>query len=192
MNSRIAYLQSTGYLAVSSSTQSKVNDIYAIATKNYGPYWFTLFTMILGQYPVKVDWNNQEHKTIVKHFYYLLSGLRYTLPCKYCRASFTEYFEDLPIKKFLNSRIDMALWLYLMKDKVNTKLVGQENEYIKGLEKEYTKGKITRKQFLDQKQDCFHTTPSPPFAAILEYYSQFSATCSKKVQKCIPKDSLVF
>lgn len=126
MNTRITYLQSTGYLNVPTKTEKKINDIYAITTKNYGPYWFTLFTMILGQYPVTVDWNNPEHKEITQHFYYLLSGLRYTLPCKFCRASFAKFFKELPIDKFTNSRIDLALWLYLMKDKVNNKLIGQE------------------------------------------------------------------
>lgn len=192
MDSRISYLQSAGYLAVSESVKAKVNDIYAITTKNYGPYWFTLFTMILGQYPVKVDWNDPDQKNVAKHFYYLLSGLRYTLPCKFCRASFTEYFEDLPIKKFMGSRIDIALWLYLMKDKVNTKLIGQENDFVKSIEKDYINGKITQKSFLEQKEQCFHTKASPPFASILEYYSQFSAMCSQKIQKCVAKDSLIF
>jgi hypothetical protein len=192
MDSRTSYLQSAGYLDVSKSVKDKIDDMYAITTKNYGPYWFTLFTMILGQYPVKVDWDNTEHKNITKHFYYLLSGLRYTLPCQYCRASFTEYFEELPIKKFMNSRIDLALWLYLMKDKVNTKLIGQENDFSKSIEKDYINGIITKNDFLKQKQQCFHTTPSPPFESILEYYSQFSAMCSKKIQKCVSKDTLIF
>ena len=148
--------------------------------------------MILGSYPVKVDRNNKDHHKITQHFHSLLTGLRYMLPCKFCRRSFEQFSQELPIKEFMGSRMEMMLWLYLIKDKVNTKLLGQEKDYLVQCEKEYINGKITRKGLLAKKEHCFHTEPSPPFKQVLEYYTQFSAECSDKVQKCIAKDSLVF
>lgn len=192
MNSRIAYLQSADYLHVPVDIRDSINEMYAVSTKHYGPYWFTLFTMILGTYPVKVDFSNEEHKNLVHHFVTLLSGLRYTLPCKFCRESFANFYKELPIEQFTSSRIRLALWLYLIKDKVNTKLLGQEREYLLKVEQDYIEGNISKKDLLEHKKKCFKTVPSPPFREVLEYYAQFSAKCSKKIQKCVSKDTLVF
>jgi hypothetical protein len=46
----------------------------------------------------------------------------YILPCKYCRASLTEYYEKEPIP---SDRTDMQKWLYRVHNLVNGKLRGQ-------------------------------------------------------------------
>ena len=47
----------------------------------------------------------------------------YILPCKYCRTSLTDYYEELPLK--LDSRAHLIKWLYHIHNKVNNKLRSQ-------------------------------------------------------------------
>lgn len=191
MDARTSYLKSTGKLNVSQTTLDHTNSIHAITTKFYGPIWFSLFVMIIGQYPVKMDWKDEEHITIARYFYYTLTGLQYTLPCVFCRASFKDFLLELDINKFTNSRVEMMLWLYLMKDKVNMKLVKQEKEHLLDLEESLRKGYISRKQYIHEKELCFSTVPSPSFEQILNYYGQYTASCSNKIQKCVGKNSSI-
>jgi hypothetical protein len=44
------------------------------------------------------------------------------LPCKYCRVSFTKYYQSLPITKFIGSRATLIDWMYRIHNKVNGKL----------------------------------------------------------------------
>lgn len=192
MDTRIAYLSSIGYLDIPKDLIEDTNNIHAIATKFYGPIWFSLFIMIMGQYPIKVDWNNESQVLITKYFYSLLTGLGYTLPCKYCRESFKEFMKELDIKEFMKTRIRMILWLYLMKDKVNQKLLKQEEEYSRKIKTMYKQGKISKQKYIEEQKICFKTKSSPPFKDILKYYGQYSATCSKKIQKCVKKEDNIF
>ena len=173
------------FLHIQQNTLSQFHDIHAIATKNYGPYWFTFFSMITGQYPVTVDPTNSEHTLVVESFVNLLTGLQYTLPCQFCRASFKQFLIELPIKGFTNSRLNIMLWLYLIKDKVNTKLIAQEKEYLDSLLQQLAMSQITRQEYLNSSSKCFKTSPTLPFEDILQYYNQFSATCSKEIKKCV-------
>lgn len=187
MDTRIAYLNSLGYLKIPRNLIEETNTINAMATKFYGPIWFSLFLMIMGRYPVKMDWEDEEQVMLSKHFYNLLTGLQYTLPCKFCRESFKGFMKELDIKQFMDTRIRMTLWLYLMKDKVNEKLIGQESEYKERIQGMYKRGEISKQEFLREKKMCFKTTPTPPFKDILKYYGKYRATCSKKIQKCVGK-----
>lgn len=74
------------------------------------------------------------------------------LPCKYCRYSYQEFFEEIPIDDYLGCQRDMAKWMYLMHNKVNDKL---------------------RKQGLLEK-------PNPRFDTIWNRYEQWRADCASK------------
>jgi hypothetical protein len=115
----------------------------------------------------------------------MLTGLQYTLPCQFCRASFKQFLVDLPIERYTNSRLNMMLWLYLVKDKVNNKLISQEKDYLDSLLQQLASGKITRHEYLKTKNGCFKTSITPPFEHVLQFYNKFSATCSKDIQKCV-------
>ena len=52
-------------------------------------------------------------------------NLKYVLPCIYCRASFIEYTERLPIDTYLDNRDDLFKWLYEIHNMVNDKLRSQ-------------------------------------------------------------------
>jgi len=58
-------------------------------------------------------------KKNVKEFF---SMLPYVLPCKFCRASLTEYYEKEPIESALASRAKLERWLYKVHNHVNEKL----------------------------------------------------------------------
>lgn len=53
------------------------------------------------------------------------NNLKNVLPCIYCRVSFTEYTEALPIDGFLGSKQDLCNWLYKIHNMVNNKLRNQ-------------------------------------------------------------------
>lgn len=66
------------------------------------------------------------YKPELKDYYMIFFGnLKYVLPCIYCRASFTEYTEILPIDGSLKSRDQFFEWLYKIHNMVNDKLRGQ-------------------------------------------------------------------
>lgn len=106
---------------------SKYNSTSGAATSKWGPScWNFLFTSIIGRYPFKVNKNNPEHVIIQKHFKMLLTKLKHILPCIFCRNSFKKFIKELPIEPYLVGRVQLMFWLYLIKDKVNTKLINQE------------------------------------------------------------------
>lgn len=172
---------------------TKYHSTSGMKTKEWGPAsWKHLFVSIMGAYPVTIDISNKEHLRIRKSFYYQFYILQDTLPCIFCRRSYQQFFKELPIKSYMDTRLNLMYWLYLIKDKVNTKLIAQERECFenekKKLDKKFNSKKITKKEYqktLKQiEKDTFITKPSPPFSEILDYYESFRATCSAKAQTC--------
>lgn len=52
----------------------------------------------------------------------LLEMLPFVLPCKFCRASLTDYMEADPLEPALKSREDLARWMWRIHNQVNAKL----------------------------------------------------------------------
>ncbi len=163
-------------------------------TRKWGPsLWNFLFTAIISRYPMKIDIKNEEHILIREEFKHLLTSLSIILPCIFCRESYKGFLEELPIKKYLNGRIELMYWLYKIKDKVNIKLIKQEREcYIDEIKKFkdlYNNKKISKEEYYNKKNkaknEIFLTVPSPPFREVLDKYEENRATCSKKAKKCI-------
>ena len=97
-----------------------------MSTKFFGPAaWDFLFVSIIGRYPVKINKKDPEHLLIRKSFKHLMQSLSIVLPCIFCRQSFAGFLKELPLKPFLSGRIELMYWLYLMKDRVNKKLLKQ-------------------------------------------------------------------
>lgn len=164
-------------------------------TKMWGPHaWNFLFVSILGAYPVKINNKDKEHRKIRRHFNSLMKSLPVILPCVFCRNSFKEFLKELPIEPYLGSRIGLFYWLYLMKDKVNKKLIIQEQAaYLqkkKELKELYKSGKITKgfikKEILKYKKESFFTKKSPPFEKVLHHFESYRAKiCSEKYKSCM-------
>ena len=163
-------------------------------TGQWGPKaWDFLFTSIIGRYPVRIDFDSSDDMLILNAFSSMLVGLKDTLPCIFCRKSFEIFVQELPIEEYLIGRIELMYWLYLMKDKVNSKLLKQEeicyNNEKKRLKALFHNGNITKDQYYSLlekfKKETFITVPTPPFKDVLDRYEGLRAVCSKKALRCI-------
>jgi len=173
---------------------TKYNSTSGMATKIWGSQlWTSLFTCVMGRYPIKINKKNKEHLKVKKSFKTLLTSLDTIMPCVFCRNSFTVFLKELPIESYLVGRIELMYWLYLMKDKVNNKLLNQEKKCYddekKRLKTLYKKGKLTQEDYYKQiekfKNGSFITQPTPPFNEVLDKYEAIRATCSKRAQACV-------
>ena len=91
-------------------------------TKVWGPPgWLFLHCITFG-YPFKIDHKNKDHLMKKKYFRNFFHNLGHVLPCKYCRNSYIEYMEELPIEDHLDDRKSITEWLYKMHNKINFKL----------------------------------------------------------------------
>lgn len=174
---------------------SKYYGASGMNTKFWGSrLWDSLFVSILGRYPVRI--NTSDDLEIKQAFKCTLTSLSVMMPCIFCRNSFKGFLEELPIEPYLIGRIELMYWLYQMKDKVNKKLICQENicyNEEKGKLKAmfYTK-EITEEEYYKKvkefKSENFVTIPTPPFQEVLDKYEAQRAVCDKKAKKCsIPK-----
>jgi hypothetical protein len=167
-----------------------------LATKEWGPRaWHFLFASIMGAYPYKLEKKNKEHKNIKRAFIMLFTNLKTTMPCIFCRRSFEQFLKELPIEPFTIGRIEMMYWLYLMRDKVNNKLIAQEkscyNNEKRRLKKMVHKGTLSEEEYYDKiaafKQKTLITSPTPDFKEVLDKYEAIRAKCSKRAQTCVKK-----
>jgi hypothetical protein len=173
---------------------TKYTSTSGMATKIWGSQlWTSLFTCVMGRYPIKIDKKNKEHLKVKRNFKSWLTSLDTIMPCIFCRNSFKIFLKELPIEKYLVGRIELMYWLYLMKDKVNKKLLAQEKKCYddekKRLKSLYKRGTLTKDEYytnIDKfKNGSFITQPTPPFEQILDKYEMIRATCSKRAQACV-------
>jgi len=172
----------------------KYSSTSGMSTKFWGPKaWDFLFTSIIGNFPFKIDNNNKEHIKLQMYYKNFLTSLEFVMPCIFCRKSFKKFINEIKIDNFLHGRIELMYWLYLIKDKVNKKLIKQEEKCYKNEKKrlkELVKNKsMTRKEYLfkleEFKEDTFQTIPSPPFKEVLDKYESMRAKCSIKTKTCV-------
>lgn len=160
-------------------TSKKFSSTKGLKTSKWGPSaWNYLFCSIMGAYPFIIDNNNYEHMQIKKEFINLFSSLRYTLPCATCQESYKIYWKEIPIEEYLSGRISLMNWLYKVRDKVNKKLICQENELFR-LEKNKINNIYKIKDITKEKYDkiikklkekiCI-TQKSVSFLTVLNYY----------------------
>jgi hypothetical protein len=167
-----------------------------LSTKMWGPNgWYFLFSCIMGGYPIKIDKRNKDHSNIKRHFKNMILSLGYTMPCIFCRESFRGFCKELPIDKHMKGRIELMHWLYLIRNKVNEKLIAQEqkcyNDEKKRLKKIYHNGSKTDddkrnyyKSLEEFRNKTFVTQQSPPFEEVLDKYESIRAVCSAKAKTC--------
>ena len=163
---------------------NKFSSLSGLSTKKWGPSaWNFLFSSIMGSYPPIININDFQHIKIKNEFKNLFSSLQYTMPCIFCRESYKKYWIELPIDDYMDSRINMMKWLYMIKDKVNKKLMLQENELFK-IEKNkinaiYKKKDITREKYdkiiQKLKNKICITKKSIPFINVLNNFESIRA-----------------
>jgi len=159
--------------------KQKYSSSNGLNTSYWGPSaWDYLFCSIMGAYPFILDENKYEHIRIKEEFKNLFSTLRFTLPCPTCQESYKIFWNEIPIDKYLKGRIDLMHWLYKIKDKVNQKLICQENQIFKNEKNrinEIYKVKNISKENYDKlikklKNKICITKKSVPFLTVLNYY----------------------
>ena len=123
------------------------------------PFWETMF-MVASNYPLKIECQ----RDLIKKKYYknFFTNLKDILPCVYCRRSYKKFLKEIPLKNYLGTRRRMVYWVYLLKNKVNKKLLGQ-----------YNKGMCPKPPIA-----------APPFKKIYDHYDKFRAKCTDKTQTC--------
>lgn len=85
-------------------------------TSKWGPSAWTYLHSVTFNYP---DTPTSLQKKNIKD---LFQNLQYTLPCKYCRDSYTVFFKYIDIEPYLESRMGLTYWLYVIHNLVNLKL----------------------------------------------------------------------
>lgn len=87
-------------------------------TRFWGPSgWKLLHTITFGYDP-----KNTKTRAAIKTTFEMLP---FVLPCKFCRASLTEYMEKHPLDPALESKATLTKWLWLIHNEVNKKLRDQ-------------------------------------------------------------------
>jgi hypothetical protein len=168
-----------------------------LSTKAWGPSgWSFLFSCVMGGYPPVIDTNNKEHRSFRRHFKRMFISLGYTMPCIFCRQSYKIFYKELPIERFMDTRLELMHWLYLIRDKVNKKLIEQERECYRderaALKIKYNQQKISPLEYRNEvqrvKRNTLLTRTSPPFIEVLDKYESIRAVCSKGAKTCsLPK-----
>lgn len=116
-------------------------------TRFWGPPGWRMLHLLTFLY-------NEDNPSMKKTYREFLRTLPYILPCKFCRASLTDYYKKHPIEPALQSRAALTRWLYDVHNEVNAKLRGQ------GLT----------------------TTPDPTFASIERYYTAWITEGADPIQ----------
>ena len=79
-----------------------------------------------------------------EHYKRYFESLQFVLPCIHCRRSYQQFYRELPIDNFLQDKLHLAYWMYLIHNKVNDKLRKQgksvpKDPTFESVVKKYTK-----------------------------------------------------
>ena len=126
-------------------------------TSFWGPDAWNMLHTIAEKCPPKMSVSKTNK---IRKFY---QNLVHILPCKYCRMSLKDFYQQLPINNYLDSGKCIRYWLYLIHNKVNNKLRQQgecnwENPTAKNAFNKY-------KNYIDQiggsDDSCLNLEKSP-------------------------------
>ncbi len=157
--------------------------------KFWGPHGKVYFMSVATNYPERYDADNAEHVTKAFYIRELFHNLAHTLPCRYCRESYQQFIEELPMEPYMGGSRDLMYWFYLIIDKVNKKLIGQEQEAYASARRDLAASQhrpVTRRQDRTLRHKWLYTKPSPPFETLCRRYDNQRAVCSNRrgVQSC--------
>lgn len=148
-------------------------------TKVWGPAgWLFLHCVTFG-YPYAINPENEQHRPKPEEYYNFFYYLGKVMPCRYCRESYQQFFKELDLSKSLNSRHDLAKWLYDIHNKVNHKLGIPEcqiptfDEVIQQYEAYRAKCKPTTEEERqeNQKKGCITPADGTPRRSVLKVVS---------------------
>jgi hypothetical protein len=116
-------------------------------TSKWGPSaWDYLHTLTFN-YPENPSDDNK------KYYYELFNNLKFTLPCKYCRESYSIFFKYININDYLDDRKGITYWLYTIHNIVNLKLNKKKVDFI-DVVNYYEKRRANQKNETCKKKLC--------------------------------------
>ncbi len=148
------------------------------------PGWRFMFFVAFGY-----DLNETPKNIKNIHYKKFFKSIGNVLCCKYCRASYSIFYDKLNINDyFLLPEYGLVKFVYDLKELVNNKLRKQER---KALKKEYIK--LKNKNMPDSKlwdmlreksQKICYTKPTPTFESVVEDLKMYKAGCSSGMKTC--------
>ena len=85
-------------------------------TNVWGPHLWSYLHCVAFNY---CDNPSPEQK---ENIYNFLKSVKDTMPCKYCRTSYAIFFKHLDLHSYLDDRMGVTYWLYILHNLVNLKL----------------------------------------------------------------------
>jgi hypothetical protein len=124
------------------------------------------------------------------HYKTFFNSLDFVLPCKYCQNSFQIYTKYIPIDYFLDDRMGLTYWLFIIHNLINAKLGNQletfENVVIKYEKCRAKCGKITnenKKEILT----CQIKAQEVDKQILNEFINKTFDKYNKIIEKCVKK-----
>ncbi len=160
------------------NTTQLINSRFGVKTKSWGPHFWKTMYFVAMNYPVSEP--SQQDRRHYKSFF---TSIQFVLPCGLCLADFKKAMVEVPIDDYMDTRMDLLKWVWVMYDMVNRKLMNQEKERFNiersKAEDLYANKRITKKQ-LEQRvyklrQRICVTPKSTPFKEVLCEYAQHRA-----------------
>ena len=94
-----------------------------LRTKVWGPPGWVFFHCVAFGYPMDPKaFNKKNGGNVKKRYKTFYESLGYIFPCKYCRDSYRKFIKEIPVDKYLDSRVSLTYWTFLIHNKVNKKL----------------------------------------------------------------------
>jgi hypothetical protein len=133
--------------------REKPGDDTGMQTRVWGPAGWLFLHSIAQNYP----WKPTEQQKVEYLFFFKLVGN--VLPCRYCRESYQVFIEEEDTQlniHVMESRKTLAEWLYLIHNKVNSKLNVTSNPTFKEVWDKYEsyRSKCTKTLKVDKKTGC--------------------------------------
>lgn len=158
------------------------------STTSWGPYsWKFLFTAALNHH---FSTSPTKDADICLFF----RALGPVLPCRYCVEYYDKIYKEMPLELDLeeayrtNREYASLYWLYKVKDKVNEKLLKQEQQcYEKQLDEIFDRTDLSSEEQYSRAKEVedrvLYTTPSPPFSEVVLEYMKTRSDCRKPINQ---------
>lgn len=112
--------------------RSNLAQLHSMQVNSWGPSAWNFANAVALNAPESIPYSK---RGIYKSFF--VDNFKALLPCSFCRLSFVEYSDAVPIEAFYDTRAGLAVFLYKIHSLVNKKLDKQDItffEYIKKVE----------------------------------------------------------
>ena len=90
-----------------------------------------LFELMKNMTIVFEETEEQDMELLQEQAFYFFQSLKYLMPCKDCRDHYTKLFDKYPITKYLNNKINLRKWIYIIESETKKNQSKHNNKTIK-------------------------------------------------------------